>query len=170
MGARAVFLVGFMASGKSTVGPELARRLAWEFVDLDTRIAAREQLSVPEIFKKRGEPGFRSAETAALQELIQTLARDSIVALGGGAFAQNQNREMLAGRPTVFLEASVDELWRRCTEDPAIRPLRQNREQFARLYQERLPCYQQASLTVETSGKDPALICDEIEAALQLGK
>lgn len=169
MGARAVFLVGFMASGKSTVGPELARRLGWNFVDLDTRIEAREQLTVPEIFEKRGEDGFRVAETAALTHLTQTLEQDSVVALGGGAFAQDNNRELLRPWPSVFLNAPVDELWRRCTEDTAVRPLRQDREQFARLYQHRLPCYRKARLTVETSGKDPISICAEIESALQLG-
>ena len=71
MGARAVFLVGFMASGKSTVGPELARRLGWDFVDLDSRIEARERISVPEIFRVGGESGFRRAENHALQHLTQ---------------------------------------------------------------------------------------------------
>jgi shikimate kinase len=109
------------------------------------------------------------AETAALLELTETLEQDSVIALGGGAFAQDSNREILRGWPSVFLQAPVDELWRRCTEDPAIRPLRQDREQFARLYQQRLPCYRQAQLMVETSGKDPASICAEIESALQQG-
>lgn len=169
MGARAVFLVGFMASGKSTVGPELARRLGWNFVDLDTCIEVREHMSVPQIFTERGEEGFRVAETAALTDLTLTLKRDSVVALGGGAFAQESNRKLLRDWPSVFLNTPVEELWRRCTEDPAVRPLRKDRQQFARLYQDRLPCYRQARLTVETSGKDPISICAEIESTLQLG-
>ena len=60
MGVRAVFLVGFMGSGKNTVGQELARRLGWDFVDLDARIEARERQSVPEIFRNRGETAFRA--------------------------------------------------------------------------------------------------------------
>jgi shikimate kinase len=168
MGARAVFLVGFMASGKSSVGRELARRLGWEFVDLDAHIETREQQSVPEIFRNHGEPGFRLAEAAALLDLTQSLERDSVVALGGGAFAQDKNRELLRSWPSVFLQAPVDELWRRSSEDQEIRPLRKDRDQFTRLYTERLPFYREATLSVETSGKDPASICAEIETALQL--
>ena len=170
MGARVVVLVGFMASGKSSVGRELARRLGWDFIDLDDRIASREAQTVPEIFRDRGESGFRLAETAALEELTGSLTHDSVVALGGGAFAQNTNRALLATWPSVFLQAPADELWRRCGEDPGIRPLRKNREQFAQLYAERLPFYREAALSVETLGKDPAAICAEIEAALQLSR
>lgn len=159
-----------MASGKSSVGRELARRLRWDFVDLDARIEARERQSIPEIFRDQGEPGFRAAETAALCELTESLERDSVVALGGGAFAQDKNRELLRPWPSVFLEAPLDELWRRSSEDKEIRPLRRDREQFGRLYAERLPFYRQATLVVEASGKDPASICAEIEAALQLSE
>ena len=163
-----MFLVGFMASGKSTVGPELAHRLGWEFVDLDSRIESREQKSVPAIFRERGEQGFRLAETAALQELMQNLAQSSVVGLGGGAFAQQRNRELLRNWPTVFLHAPVDELWRRSQEDNIERPLRKDREQFSRLYAERLPHYTEATMTVETAGKDASSICWEIEQALRL--
>jgi shikimate kinase len=168
MGARAVFLVGFMASGKSTVGPELARRLGWDFVDLDSNIEARERKSVPEIFRDQGEPGFRRAESDALQHLMQSLERSSVVALGGGAFAQEKNRALLRDWPSVFLNAPVEELWRRSLADGIERPLRKDRDQFARLHAERLPFYRQATITVETSGRDAASVCAEIEAALQL--
>ena len=168
MGVQAVFLVGFMASGKSTVGPELARRQRWEFVDLDSRIEAREHKTVPEIFHEHGEAGFRRAETAALQELTQNLKNSSVVALGGGAFVQLRNRELLQPWPTVFLNAPLDELWRRSQQDGIERPLRKDREQFAQLYAERLPSYRQATITIETENKDAATICNEIERALQL--
>ena len=169
MGVRAVFLVGFMASGKSSVGQELARRLDWDFVDLDARIETREQQTVPEIFRDRGEPGFRLAETNALRDLLTApLERNSVVALGGGAFAQERNRELLRQWPSVFLEAPASELWQRSLTDGVERPLRGDREQFARLYAERLPFYRQASVVVETTGKQLASICVEIEGALQL--
>jgi len=173
MGVRAVFLVGFMGSGKNTVGRELARRLAWDFVDLDAVIEARERQSVPEIFRDRGEPAFRGAETAALRDLTTSLGRDSVVALGGGAFVQQTNRELLHAWPSVFLDAPVSELWQRCLQheaaDGARRPLRNDLEQFARLHAERLPFYRQAFMVVETSGKGPADICQEIERGLELG-
>ena len=169
MDVRAVFLVGFMASGKSSVGQELARRLDWDFVDLDTRIESREGRTVAEIFRERGEPGFRLAETDALRDLLaESSPHNRVVALGGGAFVQEKNRELLRQWPTVFLEAPAAELWQRSLTDGVERPLRGNPEQFAQLYAERLPFYRQASVVVETTGKPLASICIEIEGALQL--
>jgi|GraSoiStandDraft_58_1057296.scaffolds.fasta_scaffold482628_1 shikimate kinase len=168
MGVRAIFLVGFMGSGKSSVGQELARRLRWDFLDLDAQIESRESLTIPEIFRNHGEPGFRLVETRALCELTEALERDTVVALGGGAFAQEKNRALIRHWPAVFLEAPVDELWRRSSEEKDIRPLRKDREQFAELYAERLPSYRQAAVAVETAGKDLVSICAEIESALQL--
>ena len=170
MEVRAVFLVGFMASGKSSVGQELARRLRWDFVDLDARIESREGQSIVEIFRVRGEHDFRHAETAALRDLTESLARDSVVALGGGTFAQAKNRGLLRHWPSVFLETSLDELWRRSLEDTTKRPLRKDRIEFAHLYEYRLPFYRQATATVETSGKNLGSICAEIETALQIGQ
>ena len=167
MAVRAVFLVGFMASGKSSVGKELASRLDWDFVDLDARIEARERQTIPEIFRQRGESGFRLAETNALRHLIESVERETVVALGGGAFAQSANRELLKHWPSVFLEAPALELWQRSLIDGVERPLRGDSEQFVRLYAERLPFYRQAKVTVVTSGKDPASLCAEIERILQ---
>ncbi len=168
MGARAVFLVGFMASGKTSVGQELSRRLGWEFIDLDTRIEARERMTVPEIFQAKGESGFRLAETAALRDLTESLDQDRVVALGGGAFAQQENLDLLRPWHSVFLETPLDELWRRSLQDGIERPLRRSREQFSELHAQRLPFYRQATLTVTTEGKDVASICAEIEGALLL--
>jgi shikimate kinase len=168
MTARAVFLVGFMASGKSSVGRELAQRLGWEFLDLDERIEVREQKTIPEIFRERGEAGFRLAEANALRDLMaESLRGDSVVALGGGAFVQEDNRRMLRQWPSVFLETSASELWQRSLADGTERPLRGNAEEFARLYAERLPFYREATVTIVTSGKDLATICNEIECTLQ---
>jgi shikimate kinase len=168
MPVRAVFLVGFMASGKSCVGQELAHHLHWEFVDLDTRIESHEGHTVAEIFRDRGESGFRLAETKALRDLTDSLERDTVVALGGGTFAQSQNRDLLRDWPSVFLETPLDELWRRCMEDTIERPLRKNQDEFARLYESRLPFYRQATMTVVTSGRDPVSLCAEIERNLQV--
>ncbi len=167
MAVRAVFLVGFMASGKSCVGQVLARRLDWNFVDLDARIEARERQTIPQIFRDRGESGFRLAETSALRDLTASLERETVVALGGGAFVPDPNRALLRPWPSVFLDAPTLELWQRTQTDGAERPLRGDPEQFAKLYAERLPFYRQATVTVVTSGKDPASLCIEIERILQ---
>jgi shikimate kinase len=168
MGVCAVFLVGFMASGKTSVGRELARRMHWDFLDLDTLIESREHKTVPAIFRDHGESCFRQAETAALAQLISNLQRSVVVALGGGAFVQEQNRELLRDWSSIFLDAPPEELWRRCAEDPAERPLRKNQAQFEQLYRERLPFYRMATTTIETSGRDLGSICTEIEATLHL--
>jgi shikimate kinase len=164
-----IFLVGFMGSGKTAVGRELASRLGWDFIDLDSLIERREHSTIADIFRTHGEPAFRQAEIAALGELLGTpRAHHSVVALGGGAFAQDENRDLLQSHPTVFLEAPVEELWRRSGLDAVERPLRQDRAQFESLYRQRLLFYRQASLTVHTEGKEPAAICLEIEKALGL--
>jgi shikimate kinase len=169
MRVRAVFLVGFMAAGKSSVGKELARRLGWDFIDLDARIEFRERQTVPELFRDRGEPGFRLAETSALRDLLsESQQRSRVVALGGGAFVQERNRELLRPWPSVFLEAPASELWQRSLTDGVERPLRGDPQEFAQLYAERLPFYRQANVVVQTTGKPLASICIEIEGALQL--
>ncbi len=165
---RAVFLVGFMAAGKTTVGQELARRLGWDFVDLDTRIESREQQTIAEIFRVRGEREFRLVETEILRDLTESLERSSVVALGGGTFVQPSNRELLRNSHSVFLDTPLDELWRRSREDATKRPLRKDdRAEFDSLYWQRRPSYTQATVTVVTSGKDPSSLCAEIERTLQ---
>lgn len=168
MPVRAVFLVGFMASGKTTVGGELARRLGWEFVDLDAQIESRERQTIAEIFRDRGESEFRVAEAAALRDLTEALEHDTVVALGGGTFAQPRNFELLRPWPSIFLDTPVDELWQRSREDATKRPLRKDvRAEFESLYWQRRPSYTQATVTVVTSGKDLVSLCEEIERSLQ---
>ncbi len=169
MALRAVFLVGFMGSGKNTVGRELARRLGWDFLDLDAHIESRERQAIPSIFRIQGEPGFREAENAALRHLLATsIHRDSVVALGGGTFVDPNNRALLRDWPTVFLDAPIEDLWERSQQQGIERPLRGGRDQFSLLHAQRLPFYRQAKLTVKTQGKTPATICSEIESSLHL--
>jgi shikimate kinase len=173
---RAVFLVGFMGAGKSSVGRVLGQRLNWIFEDLDDRIERREKRGVAEIFRDLGEPEFRRAETLALKQVIEEIRGgiSRIVALGGGAFAQKQNLALLeaASAFTVFLDAPVDELWNRCckqaAESGAQRPMLQNRKQFQRLYQSRRAHYQKASLHVKTGNRTIDAIAAEIEQLLDL--
>ena len=127
-GVRAVVLVGFMGAGKSSVGVALSRKLGWPFEDLDERIQAREQRSIEQIFRQSGEAAFRQLEHAALRSLIARvwalLPRSWL--LGGGAFAQANNAALLeeAGLSTIFLDAPVEELFRRCQQQQLERPLR----------------------------------------------
>lgn len=169
---RRVFLIGFMGAGKTTVGRALAQRLGWKFHDLDDVIEQRESRTIAAIFAESGEAAFRHAESAALKALLEEngMKSDLIVALGGGAFAQPENRATLeqAGAITVLLEAPLKELRRRCRADAdgRIRPLAQQEEKFAELLAARQPAYEQARFRVATMGKAVEEVVDAIERIL----
>ena len=165
-----LFLVGFMGSGKTSVGQVLSQRLGWNFVDLDARIEVRQGCSITEIFRNLGESGFRRGEHEALLELLREMkASPAVAALGGGAFVQAENFRLLkaSGVPAVFLDAPAEELWERCRLEKH-RPLAQNLNQFRQLHESRRPLYMKAALRIETSGKDADTIADEIAAQLEL--
>jgi shikimate kinase len=174
---RAVILIGFMGAGKSSVGRVLGERLGWTFEDLDERIERREQRKVPEVFRESGESGFRRAEHAALKELLSELrvGAKRIVALGGGAFVQKSNARLIeaGGVPTVFLDANVEELWRRCRQQEerqgVERPLLSSLETFRHLYEARRPHYLKAAFRQETGGKTVERVAGEVVQALGLG-
>ncbi len=165
-----------MGAGKSSVGRALGQRLNWVFEDLDDRIEAREGRSVAEIFRDSGESEFRRAERAALEHVLGELRGGGarIVALGGGAFVQNENAELLeaAGVPTVFLDAGVEEWRQRCcsqaAESGVERPLLRSRDQFRELYQKRRPRHAKASVKILTGGRPVAAIAAEIAEKLKL--
>ncbi len=162
---RTVFLVGFMGAGKSSVGRALSLRLGWGFEDLDDRIQAREGRSIGQIFRESGERGFRRVEADALRELLgEPVSSPRIVGLGGGAFVQAENAALLAQTqaPIFFLDASVDELFRRCQQEKVERPLRQDRERFRQLYEGRRPRYMTGTVRVETTGKSVDAVAAEV--------
>ena len=168
---RLVVLIGFMGAGKTTVGRALGKRLRRPFYDLDDLIEQREGRSIPQIFASAGEAGFRRAETAALMALLQEIAvsGDLILALGGGAFVEEQNRALLqqAGAITILLEAPLDELRRRCRGEHKVRPLAQQEERFAQLHASRQAEYQRSQHRVQTAGKPVEQVAAEIEALLK---
>ena len=168
---RSVFLIGFMGAGKTSVGKVLARRLGWKFHDLDDLIESREHRSIAAIFNDVGEAGFRKIETAALMELLEQSRTDpnAIVALGGGAFIQPQNRDALeqAGAITVLLSAPLEELQRRCQGAPTTRPLAQDQKKFEQLFAGRRSAYSLAQFKVETAGKHIDQVAQEIEQILK---
>ncbi len=105
-------MVGYMGSGKTTVGRALAGQLGWQLLDLDAAIAERAGLSIPEIFASSGEPRFRELER---RELIEALdgPRERVVSCGGGVVIDPRNRALLRQVPTVFLWEDADVLYRR---------------------------------------------------------
>lgn len=156
-----IYLIGFMGSGKSTIGPLLAQRLGWPFIDLDEVIEAGQGLTIREIFEQAGEPFFRQVERAALVEVART--EPVVIALGGGTFAQEGNPELVreSGGVTIWLDCPVDELRRRCA-GMTNRPLFRDAESFAQLFAQRLPYYQQADHRVPTEGRAPEEIVEGI--------
>jgi shikimate kinase len=163
-----------MGAGKSSVGSALAKQIGWEFEDLDDRIEDREQRKIYEIFRDNGEAEFRLAEQAALRDVLDELrARPNrVIALGGGAFAQVANVSMIkaAGIPTLFLDASLDELWKRCQQQSGQqereRPLLTSLARFRELHDMRRPHYLKATLRHETTGKTVARIAADLAADL----
>ena len=133
--ARAVFLVGFMGAGKTSVGRLLAARRGWRFLDLDEVVQGQgEGAASPELFRQAGEAAFRRAESAALLQLLADMRQEAvIVALGGGTFVQPENARSLqaSGAPVVFLDAPLEELRRRCQPLAGTRPLFQDETNFA---------------------------------------
>lgn len=167
---RCVALIGFMGAGKTTVGRALAKRLRCRFQDLDDAIEQRERQSVAQIFTSVGEAGFRRAENAALHNLLQENAgqSDLVLALGGGAFIQPQNRRLLkeAGAVTVLLEAPLEELRRRCQKESKVRPLAQQEAGFAELFAARRTEYERARFRVQTLGKPVEQVAAEVAQLL----
>src|SRR5580700_5205858 len=106
-----IYVVGFMASGKSTVGRHLAHRLGWNFYDIDHEIEAAEGVSIAEIFNSRGEPEFRRIETGIIRQHVRWIerGRPAVLALGGGAFTQAANRHLLMENGmAVWLDCPLD--------------------------------------------------------------
>lgn len=154
-------IVGYMGSGKTTLGRLLAHSLGREFVDLDRVISKRAGKEIPEIFTEHGEETFRDLEHEALSEAIDG-ETPCIVACGGGVVVRQENRALLRDVTTVFLMEDTDVLYRR-TRGPG-RPLRAaSREEFERRYAERLPSYREvADLEVEVDGRSPARVTEEV--------
>ena len=165
-----IVLVGFMGAGKTTVGQALARRLHAQFLDLDDLIQAHDGRTIPEIFEQSGETAFRAIEQQVLRKIaLSPPLMTTVLSLGGGAFIDNTNRELLRENKvhTVFLDAPAEELFRRCAQPEVIRPLLGEREHFDQLLEARRPTYLKASLCVQTADRDIVSIAEEI--ILRLG-
>jgi len=161
-----VVLVGFMGSGKSTVGPQLAQRMNRPFVDLDDVIEADAGRSVAEIFSSEGEAGFREREARCLQRALER--NGLVVAVGGGAPMRDDNWVRIRdGNCVVALTAEPDELARRLNGSTD-RPLLQTGAPsvIASLLPRRLSRYLEADVVFKTDGIDPAEVANQLHDRL----
>jgi shikimate kinase len=168
-----VYLTGFMASGKSTVGPRVASRLGQPFLDLDRLITARDGRAIPEIFAEDGEEQFRILETEALHRTAKT--DDLVVALGGGALVDDDNRAFAQEHGVVvYLEVSSETILERVGDEADERPLLQDedgrplpeaemRARIESMLDDRRPTYEQASHTID-AGRPVDEVVDRVVA------
>ncbi len=163
-----VTLIGYRASGKSSVAPRLARKLGWSWVDCDDVIEQRAGASIKDIFEHEGEAGFRQRESEILAELLQQ--SDLVIASGGGAILAESNRKLIrAAGPVVWLQASVDVLARRLGGDRSStqrRPSLTGRpiaEEVTEVLAKREPLYREcATLIVDAGIERPAQMAERI--------
>lgn len=162
----AIYLVGFMGSGKSTVGRALADEIGWTFVDLDEEIERREGASIASIFDARGEAAFRELECAQLRAHVRTvqMGRPQVISLGGGAFLADENCELLTNNGvTVWLDCPFSTIERRVAH-ATHRPLARDPEQLKILFDERRTGYARAEFRIEVVDDDARGVVAQILA------
>lgn len=174
-----VVLIGFMGSGKSSIGRRLARRLRYEFLDLDREVELSAGKKISQIFADEGEEEFRRRETQALRK---SLKKSAVIASGGGLVTRPENRALLReaagqGASIIYLKAQSDTLAERIRRQPGKRPLidgpgqplnyEDTRSRVEELLESRREFYEEcATHTVVTDGRDLEVVVDEIVSAL----
>jgi len=154
-----------MGAGKTTVGRQLAKKLGWKFIDLDEEVEKREGRRVADIFKQDGERHFRDLERLCLKELSSS--PKSVIALGGGAFMDPENRKMTEKTGlTVWLKVPFAKIAARVKID-GTRPNFMDQEKAERLYQARESHYALAKVHVSTDEGSPDSIAEEIIGVLR---
>lgn len=158
---KTIYLIGFMGSGKSTVGSSLAQKRGKTYIDTDQHIVDTHQQQIADIFQEQGENTFRKYETNALREV----SKYEVVSTGGGIVETNENLQIMQQNGLiVYLHASFTEISNRLERDQS-RPLwKNNDEEKLKLYHRRISMYKQyADYTIQTDGKTVDEIVQEIE-------
>jgi shikimate kinase len=167
-----IYLIGFMGCGKTTIGRLLSDELGWKFIDLDNDIETQEKTSIQEIFDNRGEEEFRRIETEVLRKRVRSIqfGHPTVIALGGGAFTQHANFELLENNGvTIWLDCPFETALARVSVNDA-RPLARDPERFAQLYQDRREFYSKADYHLRISTDDPNEVVQQILALPPLFK
>ena len=163
LGGRSLYLVGMMGSGKTSTGRPLAERLGYGFVDADAVIEQAAGCSIPEIFERDGEAGFRSLESQVLNAISQR--HSLVVATGGGVVTMPENWGLLHSGIVIWLDVVPEQLMVRLRSDNTVRPLLQTADPEAALnalLNQRRPLYAEADLTVVINDETPDVVADGI--------
>ena len=163
LGGRSLYLVGMMGSGKTSTGRPLAQQLGYGFVDADAVIEQAADCSIPEIFERDGEAGFRALESQVLNAIGQR--HSLVVATGGGVVTQQENWGLLHSGIVVWLDVVPEQLMQRLRADSTVRPLLQTDDPDAALnalLNRRRPLYAEADLTVVIDQETPDAVADGI--------
>jgi shikimate kinase len=154
-------ITGFMGCGKSQVARALARRLDLTLIDLDDKIATLHGRTAAQLIKDEGEPAFRAIETKTLREVLQSNT-PAVIALGGGAWITETNRELIAahGGVAVWLDTPFAICWQRIEASTEDRPLGRTRAEAEQRFQLRRPIYQLADIHIAVM--DHELLTDTI--------
>ena len=163
LSGRSIYLIGMMGSGKTSTGRPLAKRLGYGFVDADAVIEQVAGCTIPEIFERDGEAGFRSIESQVLNAISQR--HSLVVATGGGVVIKPENWGQLHSGIVVWLDVNRAQLIERLRDDSTQRPLLQQPNPEAALdtlLQERRPLYGEADLTVVIKDESPDAVADGI--------
>ena len=163
LSGRSIYLIGMMGSGKTSTGRPLAKRLGYGFVDADAVIEQVAKCTIPEIFERDGEEGFRLIESQVLNAISQR--HSLVVATGGGVVTKPENWGQLHSGIVVWLDVNRAQLIERLRDDSTQRPLLQQPNPEAALdtlLQERRPLYGEADLTVVIKDESPDAVADGI--------
>ena len=163
LAGRSLYLIGMMGCGKSSTGRPLAERLGYGFVDADAVIEQAAGCSIPEIFERDGEAGFRALESQVLNAIGQR--HSLVVATGGGVVTQQENWGLLHSGIVVWLDVVPEQLMQRLRADSTVRPLLQTDDPDAALnalLNRRRPLYAEADLTVVIDQETPDAVADGI--------
>ncbi len=169
---RRIVLTGFMGSGKTTVGPLVADRLGWRFVDVDDVIEAEAGCTIPELFRRDGEAAFRERERTAIARFIggaRQAGSDALVlALGGGAIEDAATRSLLLAAPEtllVHLEVELATTLARCGGTEHLRPILADQANLASRYARRLPLYRTAHVSIAVDSLTPEQVVEAVVRA-----
>ncbi|RNA63247.1 shikimate kinase [Chryseobacterium nematophagum] len=163
-----ISLVGYMGSGKSHISKILSEKINFKLIDLDKEISRREELTIPEIFEKKGEIYFRKLEREILEEILST-QENMILSLGGGTPVYYNNMEIINQKSiSIFLKASISTLVERLSKQKEKRPIIAQisddllPEFIAKHLFERNQYYNLSRFSINTDARDPEDIVNEI--------